>query len=401
MRTAIAFSVAISCLMTTPVRAQDLPPPDVINAIVQKLVGKGPPPKTEILFEPTSRVPAAGVCGLSPFDMRLTSNGATRNKYSVLIDSKPADGSSYTPTEFFAVLSRITVDADGAARAYHPEDPEGAGTCDVQVRNGRKIMKGLCALDKFSSGGTHIFRATERLSKDDLVNEWKLMWPMIRDRKLTSFDYRQAPILPKNFYLFYWRERNLTAVFRDTIITRDKAGYPCRHGQESDYPGYFVAATTLQHANTPARADGCKPASFIDAEEVPFLVLPKGGFGKVGIGDIAVARLKQNGNDRLVYGLIADAGPPHRLGEGSVAMNASLLGKGEQPVLNMRQAWALDIEGRAVAMLVLGGTRSQLNSNYSRANVEAVAKRAFERWGGGNPLARFDACIAQADVNLK
>jgi hypothetical protein len=399
--TLTACIILMTAALGASARAQDIPPPDILNSIIRQLAGAGIPPRTAIEFEPKARAQSAGLCRLNAFDMRLTRNGDLKGKYSVLIDSNPGNAGPHSPSEFFAVLTRVTVDADGSGRAYHPEDPEGTGVCQVQTVGGKTVAKGVCPLDKFSSGGLHLYRAAERLSKEALTREWQLIWPMIRDKKLKSFDSTQVSQLRPNFYLFYWRERNLTAVFRDTIVTRDNAGFPCRHGNESDHAGYFVAATTLQHPGAPKRADGCTPSAFIDAEQVPFIVLPKGGFGKVGIGDIAIARLKQGGNDRLVYGLVADAGPAHRLGEGSVALNAILLGKDRQPVLSMREAWALDISGPPVAMLVLGGTRTELNKNYSRANVETVARRAFERWGGSDPMRRFDACMAQADVNTK
>jgi hypothetical protein len=168
---------------------------------------------------------------------------------------------------------------------------------------------------------------------------------------------------------------------------------------ESRHPGYFVAATSL-NGNAPARADGCSPARYIDAEQIPFLVLPKGGFGGVGIGDVMVARMKRDGVERTIYGIVADAGPAHQLGEGSAALNAALLGR-TRPLINMRDSWALDIEGSAVTTLVLGGTRDKFRGDYSRKNVEAVAKAEFTRWGGADPLARLDACVARAKVNRK
>jgi hypothetical protein len=129
---------------------------------------------------------------------------------------------------------------------------------------------------------------------------------------------------------------------------------------------------------------------------VPFVVLPKGGFGKVQIGDIAVVRHK----DRTVYAIVGDAGPASKFGEGSIALNAKLLGKFGDPFLNMKATWTLDIQGAAVSMLVLGGTRGKLNDDYSPQNIEVVARRELARWNGnGDPLTRFEACRAAAAVN--
>lgn len=381
--------------------AQGAPPPDLLKAILRKLEAR--PAPTAVVFRP----PAAGsksddVCRMQPFDMVLTRSEKPVRTYSVLLD-RQQNGSTPKARQMLALITRVTVDADGSPRAYHPDDPEGAGTCrQMRDTNGGPKLQGVCALDQFASGQMHIFRGADKLGKKELVREWKDLWPLIRERKLKSFDLETlaGQGAPKGYYLFHWSAQNLTALFKKYIVPSDNNGYPCVHGPESPYAGYFVAATTLNH-NAPARADGCAPARYIDAETVPFFVLPKGGFGKIGIGDVMVARLRHNGADRLVYGIVADAGPPHQLGEGSVALNAALLGKSGQTVMNMRDVWALDISGPPVAVLLLGGTKHLLKGDYSRRNVEAVARGEFARWSGDpkDPLRRLDACIAQAKVN--
>ncbi|MBI4273547.1 MAG: hypothetical protein HY659_02445 [Rhizobiales bacterium] len=398
----LSAALLASILCAGPAQAQDAPPLDLLKAILRKLEGR--PVPTGILFRPAAAAQTDDVCRMQPFDMVLTRSDNPVRSYSVLLD-RQQHGAAPAPRQMLAMLTRVTVDADGSPRAYHPEDPEGAGTCQrLRGPDGSEILQGVCALDQFASGQTHLFRGADKLGKQELLREWKDLWPLIRDRKLKSFDLETlaGPGVPKGYYLFHWRERNLTAFFKSYIIPKSKDGYPCVHGPESPFAGYFVAATTLNH-NAPVRADGCAPARYIDAEKIPFFVLPKGGFGQVGIGDVMIARLKHNGADRVVYGLVADAGPPHQLGEGSVALNAALLGKDGAPVLNMRDTWALDISGPAVAVLVLGGTKHLLKGDYSRRNVEAVAKSEFARWNAdqGNPLRRLDACMAQAKVNAK
>ena len=105
--------------------------------------------------------------------------------------------------------------------------------------------------------------------------------------------------------------------------------------------------------------------------------------------------------DKLVYAVVGDGGPATKLGEGSIALNAMLLGKFGDPFLNMKATWSLDIDsGGPVSILVLGGTHRSLRGDYSPANVEAVARRSSHigtamaiRW------ARFEACRAMAPVN--
>src|SRR5262249_25355497 len=311
---------------------QDVPPKEVLNAIVRQITSK--PVPTAITFGRHSGA-ADSACRLQPAQMNLTRNGNTVRSFSVLVDTA-------SPKVFFATLSRVAVDADGSGRAYHPEDPLGNGACQRTVGpDGKSTLVGICALDQFSSGGAHVFSGTQKLSKDAFVSNWLSMWPKIRDRSLKPVLLADVvPDVPKEVYFFYWRELRLTAFFKDNIIPRDRDGYPCRY-QAADGPrnGYFISSTTLERDTTP-RADGCAPNRYLDSEVVPFVVLPKGGFGKVQIGDIAVVRFK----DKVVYAVVGDAGPATKLGEGSIALNAMLLGKFGEPFLNMKATWSLDID---------------------------------------------------------
>jgi hypothetical protein len=364
----------------------------MLDAIVRQITSK--PVPTAITFDRRSGA-ADSLCHLQHAQMNLTRNGNTVRHFSVLVDNAVGADS---PRVFFATLSRIAVDADGSGRAYHPEDPLGSGICDrVTGPDGKPRLNGICALDRFSSGGAYVFSGTQKLVKDAFVSNWLSMWPKIRNKSLKPIVLADVvPDMPKEFYFFHWRERGLTAFFKDNIIPRDIEGYPCRYqAADGARNGYFISSTTLE-ANIRPRADGCAPNRYLDSEVVPFVVLPKGGFGKVRIGDIAIVRHK----DRVVYAVVGDAGPATKLGEGSIALNAMLLGKFGEPLLNMKATWKLDIDSGPVSILVLGGTHTSLNGNYSRENIEAVARRELARWGGGHdPLARFEACRAIAPVN--
>jgi hypothetical protein len=395
MRSIVPIVATMLALSATPARA-DVPPPDLLKIIAGRLEGRvlTPPPKTSIAFA-AEAVAASEACGLVPHAMTL-SRGSFARSYSVLLDKNAG-----TPRNLFATVNRVTVDADGSARAYHPEDPEGAGICSKAAGpDGRTKLDGVCALDKFSSGRLYLFRGADKLQKPDLAPAYAEIWPLIRDRVLKSISLSAlVPDAPKNYHFFHWREKNLTAFFKRSIIPLTNDGYPCVHDRNSRAPGYFVAATTLTHEGRPVRADGCAPAHYIDAEEVPFFVLPGGPLGEMKIGDVVIARMKAGGADRLAFGIAADIGPIHNFGEASIAFNQALLGKTGEIAMNVRDVWALDIANKPVNVLVLGGTRHLFRGDYSRANVEAVARAAFARWGGPDPLRRLDACAAAAKAN--
>lgn len=389
MRMILSISAVFICVSAAS--AQDAPSLDVLQSIVRQLGGRGAPVPKKIEFSPAPG-DSSPACGLAPFEMTL-SQGSRARRYSVLLDREGAARSA--PRQIFASINRLMVDADGAARAYHPEDPDGEGSC--QIAGDGRHLRGVCALDRFSSGQIHLFRGGEKLKKATLATAWKDIWPRIRDRALKSFALSDlaGPNAPAHYHLFHWRDKNLTALFRRSIIPLTHDGYPCLHGAESRFPGYFVAATTLTKGGA-ARADGCAPARYIDAEDVPFFVLPGGTIGSAGIGDIVIARLKRNGSERFAYGIVADAGPITNFGEASIAFNQALLGRAGDLVMNVREVEALDIEGGPINVLILGGTKELLKGDYSRSNIENVARREFVRWGGPNPGARIEACAVQA-----
>ena len=372
-------------------RAQDVPSKDVLADIVRQITVT----PAHISFERKTGT-AEGACGLVPAQMNLSRSGHVAKSFSVLVDKTAGTGA---PSVFFVTLKRIAVDADGSGRAYHPDDPLGRGVCQKTTSaDGKPTLNGICPLDAFSSSGTNLYKGSQRLSGEAFTSSWKAIWPKISEKSLKSVTLAEAygHGVPEKFYFFYWHEHGLLALFRDNIIPKDSGGYPCRY-DAADGPrnGYFVSSTTLENA-TAARADGCAVHRYLDAETVPYVVLPLGGFGQVRVGDVAIVQSK----DRTVFAVVGDEGPGTKLGEGSIALTAKLLGKSGEPLLSMKETWALDIDGRAVSLLVLGGTNKSLNGDYSARNIEAVAQQELKRWNGeGDPMTRFTACKAAAPGN--
>jgi len=409
-----ALFFATLCVASERVGAQDIPPRELLDKIISQLPRPLPPAK--ISFRPLGG-PADDICRMQNFEMTLQrEDKSAPNKYSVLLNPQ-AEGTRVVPRHLLAVVSRIAVDADGAERAYHPEDPYGKGVCEQRKgSDGKVTLDGVCALDDFSPSGIRIFLEAQRTrlvnpskpSKDsvpNLADAWKDVWPLIRDRKLKSYDLKSVvPNAPGGYYMFYWKERKLTAFTKPAIIPSTNDGYPCLRAAESRYPGYFVAATTLMRPG-PARPDGCTPNSYLDAAEIPFFVLPGGNFGNIEIGDIVIGQFKSDKVERTVFGIAGDAGPIEQFGEGSIAFNQILLGKAGEPVMNVQAVNALDIDGAflkrenaTIGILVLGGTKKLLNGNYSRENIEKIGREELARWNGGSErlTQRLNACVAKA-----
>src|ERR1700681_1062957 len=415
MRLQHALFLTVLCFVPAHASAQDVPPREILNKIITQLPPPLPPAK--ISFLPVTGAGADEACRMQNFEMVLQREDAgSPNKYSVLLDRQPG-GAPAAPRQLLAMITRLAVDADGSERAYHPEDPYGQGVCEPRMDAAGKVaLRGVCALDTFAPSGIRVFLEDKRARLVDpgkppkegvpsLADAWKDVWPLIRDRKLKSYDLKSiAPAAPDGYHMFYWKERKLTALTKRAIIPSTRDGYPCVRGLESRNPGYFVAATTLTRPGM-VRTDGCEPLSYIDAAEIPFFVLPGGDFGHIEIGDIVIGHFKTPGEEHIVFGIAADAGPIEQFGEGSIAFHLALRGKVGEPVMNVRDVNALDIDGdflkkenATLAILVLGGTKKRLGGNYSRENIERIGRDELARWnGGGEKLTqRLNACVAKA-----
>jgi hypothetical protein len=387
--------------------AQDMPPNGNLAQMVTKLGKKLP---TDVSISATNQ-PVAPACKLQRFDVTLSRGADRKYTYSILSDP---DGPGASRRNVLAVSAGLAVDADGSARAYHPEDPTGSGTCTLTGdHNGGYYPSGgqVCAIDNFSDGGIAVFKGTTQVRDGDLADDWRQFWSLIRDKKLTPYDLARVSGMSfgYHYYFFYWKQRDMTVFFKDENVQRTSDGYPCTRGGKSRFAGYFVAATTLKHDSDHAGAEifnpvavapaECQALRDIDAEMVPYFVIPGGTLGQATIGDVVVARVKTDGGERIVYGVAADEGPIRSFGEGSAALNQLLLSK-TGPVINNAALDKLDISRTAVTILILGGTRQLLKGNFSRANIETVAHAEFVRWGrGADPAKRLNACIAEAKVN--
>jgi hypothetical protein len=407
------FMLFTAILLGGPTAAQDLPPRDVIEKIIPQLQEPLAPARIVFRPQPAQTDP---LCAMQRFEMTLERDDTkTPNRYPVLLDPQPSG--AVMPRQILALVDRLAVDADGAERAYHPEDVYGKGVCQrTRDADGKEVLRGVCALDSFASSGIRIFENSERLrfpnpakqpkEAAEAAARWREFWALIRDRRLPSIDFRAigGPSAPEGYRMFYWKERRLSAFFKRAIIPHTLDGYPCLRGAESRHPGYFIAATTLTQPSE-TRADGCAPGRYIDALEIPFFVLPGGSVGQAEIGDIMIGFYTSRGAERLAFGIAADAGPAGQFGEGSVAFNQILLGQTSKPVINIDDVNSLHIsaerlkdENATLAILVLGGTKQRLNGDYSRANIEKVGRAELARWNGGGAdrTARLKACLRQA-----
>ncbi len=203
--------------------AQDRPDDSDLDGIVRQLTSRKRPAATAEFASRAQAEPAPDTCGMSPA-LLTTKRGSDSKSFQVALQSRAVAAA----TEVLLVRpSRLTVDADGAARAYHPEDPlaECAGGNDGHH---------ACALDNVANAGMRLFRGGERLKASwaapldearlDFERSWRDIWQLMKDRKLKPFRLSNVvgPDGPKGYNLFHWSERNLTLALKTEIVPQTK-----------------------------------------------------------------------------------------------------------------------------------------------------------------------------------
>ncbi|MDQ3071670.1 MAG: glycoside hydrolase family 75 protein [Bacteroidota bacterium] len=122
---------------------------------------------------------------------------------------------------------------------------------------------------------------------------------------------------PDDIGLDYLRHANHSGEW-EGIVHVD--GKPVIQGPKDPAPGYYVSQTALEDKtkNIP------DPARYVNAEVIPYFVLPPSVIktAEAELGDIAVVWNRTT--DRYAYAIFADIGPEGLLGEGSIALAASL-----------------------------------------------------------------------------
>jgi hypothetical protein len=142
-------------------------------------------------------------------------------------------------------------------------------------------------------------------------------------------------------------------------------GNPIVQGATDPAPGYFISTTSLEDTSK-KRTD---PRRYVDAESIPFFVLP--GKPKLGasLGDFGIA---VNPSNRKACGCIfADTGPKNKIGEGSIAL-AKALGIPSSPKHG----------GVAHGIVYLVFPGSKTTWPLTAAQIDTEAQRLFTAWGG-------------------
>ncbi len=389
---AISFAAMCAHGAAAETKQRELPPQAIIDAVVPH---EAEPPVFASVKTPDGAI-TDPLCGLAAANLNVSRGDKTRT-YKILID--PSAGNPPQPDNVFLRVIRLTVDADGSSRAYHPDDPLGVGICEP----GKSTT---CALDRLSSADIAVFQGTDEIKPHktaedsaEYLTTWAKAWSLIAANLKASLTHQTDPRIPDPYALYYFGAENLTVVFKTTIIPF-KDGAPCMRSAKAGDPGYFVAATSFTKTKVKPKTV-CDPTNYLDSSKVPFFVVPGDTFGNVKTGDIAVGVASGN---RVVYGIVGDRGPPFKMAEASIAFNSRLLGR-KTPLINAADQDNIDIalptdHISAMGVLILGGSRAALKGDFSADNIATVGDRLLKVWSPKrDPKKRLAHCLEAASVN--
>ncbi len=147
------------------------------------------------------------------------------------------------------------------------------------------------------------------------------------------------------------------------------SGTPIIQSSTDPAPGFFIAATSLEDKSK-KRTD---PRRYVDAETVPFIVLP--GTLKFGAALSDLCLVFNPKTNQLCGGVFADIGPAKKIGEASIAM-AKAVGVPSSP-RNGGQAHGL-------IYLVFPGSGNAWPLSHQQ--IQDLSSQKFTKWGGLSKL---------------
>jgi hypothetical protein len=171
------------------------------------------------------------------------------------------------------------------------------------------------------------------------------------------------------------------------VIAEDASGKPCIF--KDKYAGYFGSLTALKNGFSSNAAGECQVNNQMDERFIPGVVLrgssnPLKRWG-AGTGDLV---LVINPKTRVaVPAVIIDTGDGNRIGEGSVALNMSLLGKTDLPT-TYSATKMLDTGNQKMIVAVIPKTKLfNLERPYSAKNIATrVNAWAEDHYGSQDAL---------------
>ena len=161
--------------------------------------------------------------------------------------------------------------------------------------------------------------------------------------------------------------------------TGKPSGKPLVQEAGEPAPGFFVSMTALGDPTVPYG----KQKRYVDADSIPYVVLPGGGQVSQFTGSVPLrlgdfAMVFNTRNQTLAAAFCAEIGPKNQLGEGSIEL-ARRLGIPEFPTNG-------GIQSKDIVYLTFPGSGNQ--RPRADADIQSKSTELFDAWGGMDRLLR-------------
>ncbi|MEP3428271.1 MAG: hypothetical protein ABJN98_06300 [Roseibium sp.] len=291
---------------------------------------------------------------------------------------------------------QMRVNTDGNIRSYSAKDPAGE-LCSNLEPNADPYKNG-CAMNTICNGIRVVYK------------DGRVLRGVGDPEKKVEVD---CPKLIREFNRIKkadWSPDDGSRVGWGTVIrTRSNKGpdvaKPCK-------TGHFMVSMASAMSGLPAK-NRCDQAQYLDSD-VPSVVVPlcwsqvyrtknpsecKKYISNFEIhnvlpGDLAVVR-RRDAPNQLIFAVVGDNGPVHKIGEASVGLHWRLKGRHGLP-RTKNSMYKLDNKD-LFDVIVFPGSRPKkiVITPDSYAEMKNASKRQFISWGGGklsDGIARFSEC---------
>ena len=258
----------------------------------------------------------------------------------------------------------LDVNTDGAARSYHPDDPRGERIALNNMGNAITRM--------FDAQGRDVTCSPRRGA---CFTRFIETFEAARD---AGYDPDGHPRVETR-HIIPWRFN--PALGREA---------PCTI-QSGPHAGYFVSQTAMI---VDPDAGICDQRRYLDSLRMNAIVLPRRiDWRAQGVptdgGDLVV--LRDRGTHNVAFALVGDRGPAHKIGEGTVALAATLGGVGLAGTETFQEIKRL---ARPRVDYLIFPTRDvprMTGGRFDQSTVDRLGREALEAFGG---LARLEACAS-------
>lgn len=265
--------------------------------------------------------------------------------------------------------SKMNVNTDGAARSYHPDDPNGSRIAYNNMAN--------AITEAWSASGRKITcdNGKAKNRKGSCYVEFIRSFEGARD-----INYN-----PNRFPKF-----KTTNIIPWEVDTSVGWSVPCQN-KSKENAGFFVSQTSLRLKG----GNSCDQGVYVDSLSINAVVYP--GYTSwyaQGVltdkGDLVVTRNRDTG--AFAFAINGDAGPSEKVGEGTIALASLLSGKEVLPTDTYKDVKKLALESVDYLVFPANDIVKHFGREHdiTQEDINVYGEEVFGAWGG---VARLDACV--------